>query len=146
MKVTIPITITKAILPVSLNVDGFWLTGYETESDPKVYTVRQDDEDVYIGSGEDGIYLNVFSIGDNAYGIKLGDNSVIPTSEVTDIEYEVETCALYITVKGIDQATSKLICDVSLTSDSGNGDFAARGVLMEDGVDTLIPLNKFYPA
>lgn len=108
-----------------------------------MYGVSQDGDDVYIGAGDDGIYFNVFSNGDDSYGVRLGDNSIIPASNISDMPYDIDTSELSVRVYGKDPETSKLICNISILPDSGDGNMIAENVLIEEDVDTLIPLESF---
>lgn len=143
-----PITILKASTPppsalVSLDVDGYWLAGYEFNSSKRVFSHGRGADKSYIGVGDDGIWVRVSESSPGEYACVLDDQAKIPAGEITEIPYDQDGVSFKVTVTGTDPETSNLICDISLISDSGDVDFKATGVRCAEDAASLIPLDSF---
>ena len=129
--------------PVRLDVDGYWLAGYEFEGDERVYAYGRGADKSFIGVGDDGIWVRVSEVSQGQYSCVLDDLAKIPADEVTENPYDEDDVVLEVDVTGTDPETSQLICNIRLISDSGDVDFQATGVRCAEDDASLITLDSF---
>lgn len=143
-----PITILKATPVteselVNLDVDGYWLLGYNSGSSNKLFACDIDAEKYYIGCGDNGIYLVVSEVSQGVYEAVVGENSYLDASVVTENPYEEESVTISCDVTGTDPDTGQLIANISLVSASGDGSFIARNVRVSEDSEALIDMGDF---
>ena len=146
MNVIIPITILNAnpvVNPISLDVDGYWLAGYDFESHERVLSYGSGADKSYIGVGDDGIWVRVSEISQGQYSCILDEQAKIPADEVTEIPYDEDNVEFEVAVTGTDPETSNLICNISIITGSGDINFQATGVRCAEDSAYLIPLDSF---
>lgn len=99
----------------------------------------------YVAVDSNNFAVIVTEVAAESYSVNIDEEYLINPEEVPVVPYEEDLMVIGCDKTGPGQQTGQLICNISLASDSGDGDFNAEGLHITEDEITIISIDSFEP-